>query len=147
MEEDMAVYQEKVKLPLFHAYYDIIVGTDMSTAKIHAEDQHPGLELDVSVGVSTPGYTYVINHGDMGTQLYVLISLQKLDLPDGPDLHSTIVHEACHLSWYVMDGLGIKVNADNHEIQCYLIEQIVREIIRVVDIARDAISDNPLDDL
>ncbi len=147
MEEDMAVYQEKVKLPLFHAYYDIIIGTDMLTAKLHAEDQHPGLELDKGIGISTPGYTYVINHMELGTQLTVLISLQELDIPDGPDLASTIVHEACHLSWYVMDGLGIKVNADNHEIQCYLIEQIVREINRVVDIAREHLSDNPLDDL
>ena len=147
MEEDIAVYSEKIKVPLFHAFYDIMVGTDMLALKDHAEAQFPGLKLSDSVGLHTPGYTYLLNHHELGNQLSVLISLQELDIPDGPTLESTIVHEAIHLSWYIIDGLGIKIDSDNHEIQCYLVESIVKEVTRVVDIARDKIADNPLDDL
>jgi len=142
------VYSEKVKIPLFHAYYDITVGVDMPTLKEHAESQFPGLKLSESVGHHTPGYTYLINHHELGNKLNVLISLEELNIPDGPAIESTIVHEAVHISWYIMDGVGIKVDQDNHEIQCYLMENIVREITRVVEMAREAISPtNDLDDL
>ena len=147
MEEDIAVYSEKIKVPLFYAYYDVMVGTDMLTLKEHAESQFPGLKLSESVGHHTPGYTYLINHHELGNKLSVLISLEELNVPDGPELEQTIVHEAVHLSWYLMDGVGIKVDQDNHEIQCYLMEHLVKEITRVVDVARDNIMDNPLDDL
>lgn len=147
MEEDIAVYSEKVKVPLFHAYYDIMVGLDMPTLRDHAESLFPGLKLSESVGHHTPGYTYLINHHELGNQLSVLISLEELHIPDGPTIEGTIVHEAVHLSWYIMDGLGIKVNQDNHEIQCYLMEHIVKEINRVVDIGRDNIMNSSLDGL
>ena len=147
MEDDIAVYSERIKVPLFNAYYDIAVGTDMPTLKEHSESEYPGLKLSDSVGHHTPGYTYLLHSNEFGSKLTVLISLQELDIPDGPSLESTIVHEAVHVSWYIMDGVGIKVDQDNHEIQCYLIEHIVREITRVVAIAQDSIADNPLDDL
>jgi len=147
MEEAVAVYSEKIKVPLFYAYYDVMVGVDMIVLKEHAESQFPGLKLSESVGSSTPGYTYLINHHELGNQLCVLVSLEELNIPEGPSLEQTIIHEAVHLSWYLMDGVGIKVDQDNHEIQCYLMEHLVKEITRVVEMAREIIIDNPLDGL
>lgn len=41
---------------------------------------------------------------------------------------STTWHEALHICWFILDECLVKIDADNHEIQCYLQEHLVDQI-------------------
>jgi len=88
---------------------------------------YPGLKFNVNPNAG--GYTCLIKNADHSMSLVVLINTNP-NLERG-SLNSTIVHEATHLSWYILDGLGMKIDSDNHEVQAYLMEDLCREITRV----------------
>jgi len=74
--------------------------------------------------------TCSLTHPQHGLHLVVIINTKDRD---AESIMGTIVHECTHLSWYVMEGVGIEVSPDNHEIQCYIMEEMVREVYRVVN--------------
>ena len=41
---------------------------------------------------------------------------------------STLMHEVTHTTFYVLDGAGVKVDANNHEVFCYLQEYIFSKL-------------------
>lgn len=41
-------------------------------------------------------------------------------------------HEALHMTWFIMKVHGVEVDCDNHEMQTYLQEHIVKQIKRKV---------------
>lgn len=43
---------------------------------------------------------------------------------------STLVHEMIHMSWFILDRVGIKIDVNNHEAQTYLVEFLVNEITK-----------------
>jgi hypothetical protein len=43
----------------------------------------------------------------------------------------TVVHEVVHISWHLLDYIGIKLDADNHEAQAYLIEFLYNQIMNI----------------
>ena len=47
---------------------------------------------------------------------------------------SCIDHEVIHLSWYILDYYGIKISADNNEIQAYLFEYIKSNIVKLMSL-------------
>ena len=143
-ENGISVYMEKVKCPLFHAYYDIIVGFDTDTIKEQIRDCYPGINLDSQLTNSTLGYAFSVQHPDHGLGFTLVFNLGAQNWEGNPGLDSTIVHECCHLSWFIMDGVGVKVDGDNHEVQCYLIEDFQRQAKRVIKIAKGK---KPLDSL
>lgn len=149
MEEYFSVYSEKVKVPLFHVSYEVIVASNMKDATVHAESMYPGLKLSQSRTSGALGYSFLLKHDELGNHLCLLVGLagSDFDVEEQPSVLSTIVHEAVHLSWYIMDIVGIEVNAENNEIQAYLIEDIVRNVNKVVKNAEKKLPEEPLDEL
>lgn len=49
-------------------------------------------------------------------------------IPDSAT-ESMIAHEAVHLAMFILDWVGVKVDAENHEALAYLVEHIVRNIL------------------
>lgn len=41
---------------------------------------------------------------------------------------STIAHEAVHAAWFILDDVGVKISADNHEALTYLVSYIIKNI-------------------
>ena len=41
--------------------------------------------------------------------------------------NTTILHELLHLTWDILDHVGIDLTADNHEAQTYLLEHLVKQ--------------------
>lgn len=140
------VYHESVKLPLFHGSYEVLVGEYMDELMAHMREMLGGISLidrDKYGSIDMPGYTCVIKGTMFPTAFYVFICAN----PDGlskkwPEMSSTIIHEATHLSWFILDHLQIEIGPDNHEVQCYLMEDLVKQITAVTDRAKEKFSEN-----
>ena len=125
MAEKYSVYTEKVRVPLYHVFFDVYVGYSMDEIKQHAEEVFPGLQLAELNTSTTKGFTYLLKHFELGNHLSVLLSLEDLHYDDAPSTDCTIIHEAVHLSWYILESVGVKITGENHEAQAYLIEFLV----------------------
>jgi hypothetical protein len=101
----------------------------------HVQEIHPGLDLKDIITPSHVGYTMFITNRVKGSTMFVLIKLR--DDKDYPTMYDTIVHEAVHLSWAIIDQVGVGINQDNHETQAYLVENLNNEIKEVVSNARE----------
>ena len=55
------------------------------------------------------------------------------DMVKDNDLLRRVTHECTHMSWYILDALGIEINVDNHEMQAYLIEELVDKVMTVAN--------------
>ena len=132
------IYHEKVKCPLFHASYEIVVGENMPDMLEHMSVMCSGIRLMDEGSMNVPGYTCLVKGSNIGSHFYVLLCIDGDE--EWPSIDKTIVHEATHLSWFLLDSLQIDINVDNHEVQCYLMESIVTEISRVVVEAKGKLS-------
>ncbi len=147
--EIIPLLHEKIKLPLFHVYYDVCICPKMDVAIDHMRLFYKGINCNADP--SALAYTMVINTPKT-TGFAILINNTKYQ---DVDIHSTIVHECTHLSWYILDELGISMNVDNHEIQAYILEELVRKVTVSVEAAeeltevkvpdKDPDEENPLD--
>lgn len=135
----ISVYQESVKIPLFHGNYEVLVGNYMDELMAHMRELLGGINIidrDKHGSIDMPGYTCVIKGSHVPTTFFVFICVNDMKL-NWPATISTIVHEATHLSWFILDHLKIEINPDNHEVQCYLMEDLVKQISAVVDRAKN----------
>jgi hypothetical protein len=141
MKDGCFVYHESVELPMYHASYEVVVGSQMAECLDHVSYLCGGVALMKSDhSRNIPGYSCVVSGKKVGKCFYVLIALDDVYNIGFPPLSSTIIHEATHLSWFMLDELGIKITAGNHEMQCYMMEHLVSEITRVVDSTKDKMS-------
>ena len=129
------MYHEEKKAPLFHVQYQVCVGDSMAELMDHIQELHPGLDLCGSVTPNHVGYTLFITNSIKGSAMFVLIVLR--DAEDYPTMYDTIIHECVHLSWAIIDLVGVKINEENHETQAYLVENLNNEIKEVVNNARE----------
>lgn len=120
---------EKIKLDLFHGEYEVVVGGKMSDMIEHLETTYRGVKFPEDA-VHATGYTALINSVN-GVGLFVLIQTDKNFLKVSNT--RTIHHEAVHLSWYILDALGITIDRKNHEMQAYLVEDIIEKITTLVE--------------
>jgi hypothetical protein len=121
------VLHQRIKTPLFHCTYDVVVGDTMNDIKRFLKET-PHLDASDSVSIDMMGFTYVINtHGT-----YMVIVLSAEAFKDAPDIYSTLVHEITHLSWYILEAVGIEITTGNHEIQAYLNQSLYEDISKVI---------------
>ena len=132
-----AIYHEQVELPLYHVKYEVFVADDMSQLRQHINSIFPGLHLEVADHHG--GYSAVITHPTNGVTLMVLINSKER--MEGPSVQRTIFHECTHLSWNIMEGLGLKANADDNEAQAYLMEELIDNVARVVRESKEHLGD------
>ena len=147
MEDKYLVYTETIKVPIYHVCFDVYVGYSMSEIKEHVEDTFSGLELSQLDASKTQVFTFLVDHFLLGSHLSVLLSLDDKHSKDAPSLSCSIVHEAVHLSWCILEMVGITLTADNHEVQAYLIEFLVKELKNLVKKARANLNEDKLDNL
>jgi len=102
---------------------------------------YPGLQMKIASNVA--GYTCVVKHEAYGVGLFILLNTGEI--PNSPTMLSTIVHECTHLSWHILDGVGVDIDQNNHEVQAYVMEELVREVTRIY--AESIHDDEDLDDL
>ena len=133
----VSIYHEKVKLPLYHVHYEVFVSDDMDQLRQHIESIYRGLKIEVANHYG--GYTAVVTHPEDGVTLMLLINTKERT--EGPSIERTIFHECVHLSWNIMDGLGIKQDADDNEVQAYLMEELIDNVSRVVRESKDSLGD------
>jgi hypothetical protein len=141
------IYHESVELPMFYAKYEVIVGMYMDEILTHMRELVGGVELidrEKFGSIHIPGYTCVVKGPMVGTNFYVFVCINEHNPPAWPRIEDTIVHEATHLSWFILDNLNINITADNHEIQCYMMEHLVRDITHVTNRAKERILPNEL---
>lgn len=126
---ELTVLQDRFKFPLFHLSYDVMVSDSMQEIKELLEEIHPGITLDLDEDCT--GYTCVISHPQHGSYMYVLINTAEVE--GFPSITRRITHECTHLSWEIMDYVGVKVDADNHETQAYIMEELAEVITNMVN--------------
>jgi len=133
----VSIYHEKVELPLYHVSYEVFVSDDMDQLRQHIESIYPGLKIDIANHYG--GYTAVVTHPTDGVTLMLLINSKERT--KGPSLERTIFHECVHLSWNIMEGLGLKADANDNEVQAYLMEELIDNVSRVVRESEDSLGD------
>lgn len=132
------IYHEKIKLPLYHVHYDVMVSSSMKQMVEHVNVLFPGLGMKVPE--TALGYSAVILHAS-GNTMMVLINTSTRKAEE-PSVTRTIVHESTHLSWNIMEALGLKVSEDDNEVQAYLMEEIVDRIYSAVKDAKIPLSED-----
>lgn len=124
--ENLTIY-ETVTIPLLGASYDVVVGLNMKDVKLMAENLYKGLDLS-TLTTDAGGYTCeIISRQGKGTNFMVLIATES-NSENAPSLQRVLAHEATHLSWYILDYLGIRIDPRNHEMQAFLVEEIVETL-------------------
>jgi len=113
----------KKELPLFHASYDVFIGPDIESIKDHIETTYS--KLDFSIPANSMGYTSIIESPLLGKGLIVVLNDF---LAEEEDIQRTIYHEAVHITWMILGAIGVKLTADNHEVQAYLIEHVITDL-------------------
>lgn len=106
-------------LPLYNLNYIIYIGPSIQEAAIYAETDHPGLELEIEP--ETGGMAIHTVHENEGNDFMILLSPNQ---NNADIILSTCAHESLHVSWYMCDLLGIKLDDSNHEAQCYIMQRI-----------------------
>jgi hypothetical protein len=146
-DDGIIVYHESVRLPMFNVNYEVLVANFMDEAMIHMRKML-GMGIDIidrdkHGSLDMPGYACTIKGTMIPTQFYVFIPLDTIGNGANkgwPKLSSRIVHQATHLSWYILDHLSIDIDSDNHQIQCHVMEHLVEGITEVVDRGKEKLS-------
>ena len=48
-----------------------------------------------------------------------------------PDLMDAISHECLHMTWFILDNVGVEVDAENHEMMTYALGYLVRKYLEI----------------
>lgn len=129
MEDKPTIIHEKIKCPLFHIHYDVIVGSDMEEMGDLVKEMHPGVELKLDVECT--GYSCILTHPVHGSTLYIMID--TTERTGAPSILRRITHECTHMSWDILDAVGVKITVNNHEVQAYLMEELVDKVTELVN--------------
>jgi len=113
----------KLELPLFHASYDLFIGPASKPIQEHIGETFP--TLNYTLPANATGHTSLIDCPVAGKGVIVVLNTF---MSDDIEVDDTIHHEAVHVSWMILNALGIKITYDNHEIQAYLLEHVIKDI-------------------
>ena len=113
---------KKVKIPIINSSFDLYVGDIHENTKL--VDQKYGTKIGDDIRDDTVGFVYVLPF-DKGCEQYMLF------LPENAAI-KIVMHEALHLSWFMLDTYGIIVEAHNHEILAYLQGFITERILKIL---------------
>ncbi len=119
----MNTSHSKKDIPLFHATYDIFIGPDHRCIQDHINETYPSLNFELPANAT--GYTSLISCPVAGKGVIVVLNAF---LTEDIEMNNTIYHEAVHITWMTLEALGIKITYDNHEIQAYLMENIINNL-------------------
>jgi len=107
---EIPIYKTKVEL---YAYDNI--ETSISLLK------HKYNKYNFNIDQNTVGYSTWIKVD--GINKFIILINRDSD-------YSIIAHESLHLTWYILDSIGLEVNSKNHEAQAYLLEYLLNNIFK-----------------
>lgn len=79
---------------------------------------YPEQPADLFFAVDTEQYT---KDGEQDGDIYI----------DYPDLMNAVSHEALHMTWFILDNVGVGIDADNHESSTYLLGYLVKKYLEL----------------
>ena len=106
-------------IDLYSKHVSIYVGKTIKEAAAGAMFEYKGLDLsDIKEGAG--GYAIrATNKGLMANIILISIDAAKTD-----NLLVICAHESVHISWDILYGVGVHLEAENHEAQAYLVDHI-----------------------
>lgn len=114
-------------MPLFPANYSIMIGGSMKQCIDSVLTTFEGLKLS-DIELNQTGHSMSVVHHAHGTHFIMIIVQDGKTNP--MNTLKTIVHEANHICWFILEWLGISITPDNHEIQSYMLEEIVSKAVK-----------------
>lgn len=113
----------ELPIDIYEKHVTIYVAATMSDA-IKAAEQDYKTELHEPDDIPSEGcYGYAIRLVKNGVMAN-LVLLNMGAAERGADILSTCAHEAIHVSWDILDWVGVKISGDNHEAQTYLADYV-----------------------
>jgi hypothetical protein len=116
---------KEIKIPIYNMVLYVLVGNSEESANLINETHTDNLEK-VSAASDERGFTWHSEYKkgkDTFKRFYVSFEEKEI----GYD-KTTIEHEVLHLSWFMLDYVGVKISPKNHEAQTYLYEYLLKQI-------------------
>ena len=107
----------RIEIPVYKTYVELYAFETIDTSRGLLEHKYKNTKFDIkenSLGYST----WFKNKGE---NKFIIVITNETNV-------ATIAHECVHLTWYILESVGVKVNLENHEAQAYLLEYIIFEI-------------------
>lgn len=105
-------------LPLYNIPYLVYIGKTVKDAyegmRIELGDK---VTTDINPNVAAKAMTVV--HEEIGTSYLILLGIDS-----AANILGTAMHEAIHLSWWMLHDVGVEIDVDNHEAQTYAAQRI-----------------------
>ncbi len=120
------MYIKKVKIPIYFGYLKIIISESPEFKDVN-EKFHTKADENYSA------FTFQDQNGDYSITF-------PLDVKN-----SSICHECCHLTNMIFGHIGMKLDTNNDEAQCYLTGWIFEQVERVFNKYKEQ-KNNSLDD-
>ena len=124
IEKKVRVYQGF--LPLYNWPYKIIIGPDTQRLGEIVEHSLPGLGIMDEICPDTNAFACHARHDSEGSDFFILLNPCRDRIPHN-ELLSVVCHESLHMSYFMLDKVGVYVDHDNHEAQAYVQQRIFQE--------------------
>ena len=116
--EKINALQECIHIPIYGCSLYLFIGKTVEDITPLVDSVYPNTVIDLKDKV---GYTVQLTHTNGVTNFAMFLPLLNRPVAD---IVSTINHESIHAAWYILDYVGVIVNADNHEALTYLTQYI-----------------------
>lgn len=124
----------KFMVPMYEWPIDLYYGTP-AEVKEHIATKY-NLEFhtfdDYCLGYTAVMEKFGKKHKELN--MFFFITNKDPKLLGAKDIVHTIHHEAIHTSWFILDYVGVKVDADNHEaltyLECFIAEKVYDQITK-----------------
>jgi len=110
----------QIDLPIYEQEIHLVLGeTSISCCNL-INDSH--VNEDKIEPIDCRGFFWETNYkyrGILKKRFYIALSKHELE-------NTTLEHEVIHLTWSVLDNVGVKINSNNHEAFAYLFEYLLK---------------------
>lgn len=117
-----------IDVDVYDRVIHLYIGRNIKEAKYGAEEEFKDLNIheDEVHGMVACVFTVENKQGHRGH--IMLIGMDEFLDPEENDIDllSVCAHESLHLSWRILDAVGIDINVNNHEAQAYLLEYLFK---------------------
>lgn len=80
------------------------------------------------------GVAGVITYPEKEPDLFLAVDstqYSKDGVYDYPDFMDAVSHECFHMTYFILDSVGVEIDGDNHEAACYLLGYLVRKYLEL----------------
>ncbi len=108
---------------IYHSSCDVIIGDWEYFGKFLKKNKIEGCENNLNWYAETGHF-----HNDDGSIMGYYIRIPEIDFTSKN--YAVIVHELSHLTFHILDDVGIKFGADNQEPYTYLLEMLLVDFLK-----------------